>query len=132
LLTREAVFDCHLRQEEPAVRMEDDEKPVPANLDGFGRDRFQRRKERDFHAQMFELLFFHRSESRILHRGAAGAPNDGLSQRFAGFGDPDAALQMPADVEGNEYTAALGEDSSTGNEVWKFPPGDGFNHGIAR
>jgi hypothetical protein len=112
--------------------MEDDKEPVPPNLDCFRRDRFQSRKQRDFHAQMFKLIFVHGSESRIFHRSAAGASNDCFSQRFAGFGHPDAALQMPAHVKGNEYPAALREDSIARNEVWKFPPGDGFHHRVTR
>lgn len=132
LLAREAIFDGHLRQEEPAVRMEDDEQPVSSNLDRFRRDRFQRRKQGDFHAQMFELLFFRGSESRIFQCGAAGAANDGFSQRFAGLGHPNATLQTPARVKSNEYSAPLREDSIARYHVGKFPPGNGLYHGIAR
>lgn len=114
------------------MRMEDDEQPVLSNLDCFRRDQFQRRKQRDLHTHIFELLFLHGSKSRIFHCSAASAPDDGLSQRFAGLGDPDATLQMPAHVKGNEYAAALREGSFTRNEGREFPPGNRIHHGIAR
>jgi hypothetical protein len=112
--------------------MEDDEEPVPSNLDCFRRDRLQRRKQGDFHAQILELFRLHGSESRILDRGPAGASNDGLSQRFAGFGHPNAALQAPANVKRNEHAATFRKDSIARNEVWKFPPGNGVHYGVAR
>jgi hypothetical protein len=132
LLTREAVLDSHLGQEEPAVRMEDDEQPVLPNLDCFRSNRLQVRKQRDLHAQMFELILLHGSKSWIFHCRTAGAPDDGLPQRFAGFGHPNAALQMPAHVKRNEHSAAFRKDSIAGNEVWKFSPEDGIDYRIAR
>lgn len=130
-LMREAVFEGYLRQKESPVGVEDDEDPVPSNLDRLGRDRFQRRKQRDFNAHVFEVICFHGSESRIFHRGAGGAANDRFSQWLAGFRYSNAALQLPAHVKGNEYTAALRENSIARNEIWKFPSRNGIHHGIA-
>ena len=114
------------------MRMQDDKQPVPSNLDGFGRDRFERRKQGDLHGQMFELILLHGSESRIFNRSTAGASSDGFSKRFAGLGYPNAALQVPAHVKGNEYSSALRKDSFARNEVWKFPPRNSIHNGIAR
>jgi len=77
------MLDGNLRQKESAMRVINDQKAVPSNLDGFRKNWLQRGEQGNLDAHFVQLRFLQRSKARVLQSSAYGAANDSLSQRLA-------------------------------------------------
>ncbi len=128
LLACEPMFNRNLRKKEAALRVQQNEKSVAPNLDGFGRDRGKLREQRDFDAEIAELVRLQGSKPWIFHGRACRATNNRFSQGLFRFHDTNAALQAPAHVKGHENTATFPKDALTRDRVRKFAVRYGFDH----
>ncbi len=128
LLACEPMFNRDLRKKKAALRVQQNEKSVAPNLDGFGRDRRKLREQRDFDAEIAELVRLQGGKPWILHGCACSATNNRFSQGLLRFHDPNAALQAPAHVKGHENAATFPKDAFTRDRIRKFAVRYGFDH----
>lgn len=128
LLACEPMFNRNLRKKKAALRVQQNEKSVPANLDGFRRNRRKLREQRDFYAEIAELVRLQGGKPWILHGRACSATYNRFPQRLLRFHHSNTALQAPAHVKGHENSAALSKDAFARDGVRKFAVRYGFEH----
>jgi hypothetical protein len=96
------------------------------DLDGFGKNWLQWRKQRNLDAHVLELGLFHGSEARIFQGSAHSASDDSFAQGFVGFSDSNASLQAPSHVKGDENSAPLRQNSVPGYGIRKLTVQNSF------
>jgi hypothetical protein len=131
LLAGKMMLHGHLRKKEPALRMKSNEQTMAPDFDGFGSNRRRWREQRDFDAEIHELIDTHGRKARIFYGCAGGAANNGFSERLVSFDNPDASLEPATHVQRHENALALREDAVFWDLVRKFAVGDSFRDGQA-
>ena len=107
------MFRRNLWQKNSALRMIDDQEPMATNLNGFRKNWFQRREQRNLDAHLLQVRLFHGSEARIFQGSAYRTAHDSLAQRFLRFRHSNASLQAASHMNCDKNPAALGENSVT-------------------
>src|SRR5258706_3493758 len=123
------VLDRDLGEQHASLALSRYEQTVAADLDLFGANGNQKRKQRYFDLQIAELVRTHGWEARILQRGARGATYDAIPKGF-GLHNANAAAQTPPGVKSHEYPTLLRENSPGGNLRQYLPTWHGFDYGL--
>jgi hypothetical protein len=132
LFAIEAMFRCNLGEQDPALRLVNDEQTMTSDLNLFRLDWRRRRKNRNFNVELLEFFQTQGRKPRIAKGRTGGTPPNALPKGLFAFNDSDAAAQASADVQCYKNAAPLAENSMFGDIRRKLRPGDGFDNRLAR
>lgn len=103
------MFDCDLRQKQPAADWCADEQPVAAEFDGLWFNGNGRRKNAEFDLQVLGFFQCDRTKAGVFKGGRACSFGDGPVHRIRGKDVADASTEIAMQIERCEDAARFGE-----------------------